>query len=215
MKKDRVKQLLLWAILVTAILGISTDVYNNSEGGTLFYGLRTFKYFTLQSNALVLIFSAISLFSMRISQKEWFNYTLGPLTAYIMLTGIVYLIILEPIYDSEGLKRFSSIVLHYITPPLMFAFWIIREKRRYSYNEIFKWLAYPLLFMVWGLFQALVRRDYLYPFFDTSQYGANVAIYLILVAIGFSSMIMVLIFINNTFLTQRPPHTRVNSFKNR
>ena len=212
MNKKKTKQLLLWAIMITALLGISVDVYNNAEGESLLYGFKTFKYFTLQSNSLVLFFSVASLFACNISQKRWFGYMLGPLTAYIMLTGLVYLIILEPIYDSEGLKRLSSIILHYITPPLMFAYWIIAEKRRYAYSEIYKWLSYPVLFMIWGLFLAITKGDYLYPFFDTSLYGANVAIYLILVAIGFSSMIMLLIFINNTFLTQKPAQKRVKSF---
>lgn len=212
MNKNKVKQLLLWAIMITALIGISIDVYNNAQGESLLHGFKTFKYFTLQSNTFILLFSVASLFVCNISKKSWFRYTLGPLTAYIILTGLVYLIILEPIYDSEGLKRLSSIILHYVTPPLMFAYWIISEERRYAYSEIFKWLSYPVLFMVWGLLLAITKGDYLYPFFDTSLYGANVAIYLILVAIGFSSMIMLLIFINNTFLTQKPAHKRVRSF---
>lgn len=203
MKGDKFKLFILQSLFLVALTGISIDVYNNSEGGTLLSGLSTFKYFSLQSNAMVLLFSAGILFFKNVSQKSWFLYTLGPLTAYILLTGLVYLIILEPIYDLEGLKRVSSVLLHYVTPSLMFAYWFMAETRRYRYGEIFKWLIYPVIFMVWGLMLAIIRNDYLYPFFDTEQYGANVAIYLMLVAIGFSSMIMLIIFINNTFLTER------------
>ena len=203
MKGDNLKLFILQSLFLVALTGISIDVYNNSEGGTFISGLSTFKYFSLQSNALVLLFSAGTLFCKSISQKSWFRYALGPLTAYLLLTGLVYLIVLEPIYDSVGLKRVSSVLLHYVTPSLMFVYWYMAETRRYRYVEIFKWLIYPVIFMVWGLMLAMFRNDYLYPFFDTEQYGANVAIYLMLVAIGFSSMIMLIIFINNTFLTER------------
>lgn len=203
MKGDNLKLFILRSLLIVALTGISVDVYNNSEGGTFISGLSTFKYFSLQSNAMVMLFSAGTLFCKSISQKSLFRYALGPLTAYLLLTGLVYLIVLEPIYDSVGLKRVSSVLLHYVTPSLMFVYWYMAETRRYPYVEIFKWLIYPVIFMVWGLMLAIFRNDYLYPFFDTEQYGANVAIYLMLVAIGFSSMIMLIIFINNTFLTER------------
>ncbi len=203
MKNERYLKPILILIFITSLIGIAIDVYNNSEGTTILAGFKTFKYFTLQSNAMVLLFSAGILFNSSLSHKRWFKNIMGPLTSYIMLTGVVYLIILEPIYDSVGLKRLSSVLLHYVTPPLMFLYWAIAEKRRYNYSEIFKWLTYPLIFMVWGLFLALVKQDYLYPFFDTDQYGANVVIYLMLVAIGFSSMILLIIFINNTFLVRK------------
>ncbi len=57
--------------------------------------------------------------------------------------------------------------------------------------------------MAWGLYRALVFDDYLYPFFDTQKYGMFVAVYLLMVAIGFSCMILLLIFINNNYLTNK------------
>ncbi len=160
-------------------------------------GLSDFKFFTLQSNALVLFFAAGRLFVRKVNIQNYIRMAFGPLTSYILLTGIVYLIILEPIYELYGAERVASSILHYVTPPLMFLLWILTENRRYSYSEVFKWLIYPLLFMGWGLFRAFAFNDYLYPFFDLEKYGLYVSAYLFMVALGFSVMILLIIFINN------------------
>lgn len=203
MKRSITDQVLLWLLLIATFSGISLNTYNHSDGGDILKGLSDFKFFTLQSNALILILAAGLLFVKRESILKFLSFSIGPLTSYIVLTGTVYLIILEPIYELYGTERVASSILHYVVPPLMLVFWIINEKRRYSYKEFFKWLAYPLLFMVWGLFRAFVYKDYLYPFFDLEKYGNFVSVYLFMVAIGFSCMILLIMFINNTFLRKR------------
>lgn len=207
MKKEQFTSYLLIFIFLVTLAGISLDIYNRAIDGGVMHALATFKFFTLQSNLLLLLFSATELFLRKAPKSKLHNFILGPITAYILLTGIVYLVILEPIYELYGLERISSVLLHYISPVLMFTYWLIAEKRRYRFAEAFNWLIYPILFMIWGLFLALVFNDYLYPFFDVSQYGAYVGFYLLLVAMGFAAMIVILIFINNFYLTQ-PKITR-------
>ncbi len=200
MKKSNAGKILLWLLLIATFAGISLNTYNHSDGGDILKGLSDFKFFTLQSNALIFILSAGLLFIKKDSLHNLLSLIVGPLTSYIFLTGAVYLIILEPIYELYGAERVASSILHYIVPPLMLLYWIIEEKRRYSYREFFKWLSYPLLFMMWGLFRALVYKDYLYPFFDLEKYGTFVSVYLFMVAIGFTCMILLIMFINNTYL---------------
>jgi len=201
MKKDKFLNWLLILIFIVTLAGISLNIYNRAIDKGLIYALSTFKFFTLQSNLLLLIYSSTELFMQKVSKSKLHTFILGPITAYILLTGIVYLVILEPIYELYGLEKLSSVLLHYVSPVMMFVYWLIAEKRRYRFQEFFKWLAYPILFMVWGLFLALLFKDYLYPFFDIAEYGAFVGIYLLLVAMGFASMIILLIFINNFYLT--------------
>jgi hypothetical protein len=198
--KGRVSYYLLWIVFSSAFIGIGIDLYNKFVSGGVLHALSTFKYFTLQSNLLVLIYAFVILFCVRLSKNSFVLFMKGPLTSYIVLTGLVYLIILEPIYDLEGLERIASVFLHYVVPPLMFLWWILSEQRSYSLREVPKWLVYPVLFMVWGLFLALVEGDYLYPFFDVSQYGIYVALYILFVAIGFVSLVVLLIFINIFFI---------------
>ncbi len=197
MNKEKCKNYLLLLIFLVTLAGISLDIYNRAIDRGIIYALFSFKYFTLQSNFLLLIYSATELFMGKIPKNKLHPFILGPITSYILLTGLVYLIILEPIYDLHGLERLSSVLLHYISPVLMFSYWLIAEKRRYHFNEFFKWLIYPIIFMIWGLFLALAFKDYLYPFFDIAEYGAYVGLYLLLVAMGFGVMILLVIFINN------------------
>ncbi len=201
MNKENVKNYLLFFIFAVTLAGISLDIYNRTIARGIIYGLSTFKYFTLQSNFLLLIYSATELFMKKVPKSKLHTYMLGPITSYILLTGVVYLVILEPIYELYGLEKFSSVLMHYISPVLMFAYWLIAEKRRYKFSEAFKWLIYPIAFMIWGLLLAIFFSDYLYPFFDIAEYGLYVGLYLLLVAMGFSSMIILLIFINNFYMT--------------
>lgn len=200
MRKSRTEKILLWMLFISTLSGITLNTVNHSEGGDILKGLSDFKFFTLQSNALILLFAAGLLFLRKESVTGLLRKVTGALTSYIVLTGTVYLIILEPIYELYGSERIASSILHYITPPLMFLYWITCEKRRYSYKEFFKWLTYPLIFMGWGLFRAFVYKDYLYPFFDLEKYGSFVSVYLFMVAIGFTCMILLIMFINNTYL---------------
>lgn len=198
--KNRISYFLLWGVLLSAFVGIGIDLFNKFISGGVLYALSTFKFFTLQSNLFVLIYAFVVLFCSRLSMNNFVVFMKGPLTSYIVLTGLVYLIILEPIYDLDGMERIASVFLHYIVPPLMFLFWITSEKRRYSLREMPRWLVYPVCFMLWGLFLALVKNDYLYPFFDVSQHGIYVSLYILLVAIGFVALVILLVFINNFHL---------------
>lgn len=200
--------ILLWLAFVASLCGILLDIYNKTVVDGFVQALTTFKYFTLQSNLLVVLVSSGLLFLKEGKVKTIAKNYLGAVTSYILLTGIVYLIILEPIYELYGRERIASVLLHYVVPPAVLAYWLLNEKRRYQFKEILKWLCYPVIFMLWGLLLAFWFEDYLYPFFDIAQYGAFVAIYLVLVAIGFLAMILLLFFINNFYLTPHIPERR-------
>ncbi len=201
MKKEITQKLFLSAIFVVTFTGIVIDIHNNSNGECFLSGLKTFKYFTLQSNALIFLFAAVLLFARMPLRLFVAKTATGPLTSYILLTGVVYLIVLEPIYELYGLKRISSSLLHYVSPVLMLIYWLLFEERKYSYNEFYKWLIFPVTFLIWGLFRAIVLADYLYPFFDIPAIGCIVVPYIFAVASGFALMSLLLIFVNNKYLT--------------
>ncbi len=193
---------LLILILLTTSIGILLHIYNNSSGGDFFSGLFTFKFFTLQSNFLLLLFAGLLLLIGDGDKQRFLKRFTGPLTSYIFVTGLVYLIILEPIYDLYGPERVSSIILHYITPLLTLIYWLLWEENRYKYSFVAKWLVYPVLFMIWGVFRAIVYKDYLYPFFDLEKYGIYITAYIAAVALFFSIIILGVIFINRKYLVK-------------
>ncbi|MEA5005071.1 MAG: Pr6Pr family membrane protein [Rikenellaceae bacterium] len=179
MRKNDLKKLVLALVLITTTQGIGIDIYVNSIDGGIWKGLSIFKYFTLQSNALVLLYSLLALVNSRsLTEKEWFQKALAPVTSYIMLTGITFLIILAPTSTAQGLQKVASDLLHYLVPPLMFFYWIVFEERELRYRYIWSWMVYPFIFMFWGLYLAIMKEDYLYPFFDISKLGIMIVPYL-------------------------------------
>lgn len=179
MRKNDLKKLILALVFITTLQGIGIDVYANSIEGGIWKGLSIFKYFTLQSNALVLVYSLLALVNFKsMTEKEWFQRTLTPVTSYIMLTGITFLIILAPTSNAQGLHRVASDLLHYLVPSLMFFYWIVFEERELQYRYIWSWILYPFVFMFWGLYLAIIKEDYLYPFFDISKLGILIVPYL-------------------------------------
>ncbi len=62
MKKSSTEKILLWMLFISTLSGISLNTFNHSEGGDILKGLSDFKFFTLQSNLLILLFAAGLLF---------------------------------------------------------------------------------------------------------------------------------------------------------
>lgn len=190
------KKLLLSLILVTTLTGISIDVYINSIESDIWKGLSIFKYFTLQSNVLVMLYSFVALTNINgLADKKAFKSLLSPITSYIILTGITFLILLAPTSTAIGLHKVASNLLHYLSPPLMFFFWLIFEDRELEYHMVGRWLIYPVVFMFWGLLLAVSYGDYLYPFFDLEKYGNFLVPYLMLMAVSTTAISLFLVFV--------------------
>lgn len=200
MKSKEFRQLLLSIIFITTFLGVAIDIYANTVDYNIWKGLSIFKFFTVQSNTLIMVYSFVALTNINKWQKTgFFKSLLSPFTSYIMLTGITFAILLAPTSTAQGLHKVASDLLHYLAPPLMFFYWLIFEEKKLEYKFILKWLIYPVFFMIWGLFLAFFFQDYLYPFFDLPKFGNFLYIYLLLMAVSTTAISMFLVFVNKTF----------------
>ncbi len=204
MQRRGFRKLLLSVIFITTFLGVAIDIYANTVDYSIWKGLSIFKFFTIQSNVLIMAYSFVALTNINKWQEATlFKNLLSPLTSYIMLTGITFAILLAPTSTAEGLHKVASDLLHYLAPPLMFFYWLIFEERKLEYKFTLKWLIYPVLFMIWGLFLAFFFQDYLYPFFDLPKFGNFLYIYLLLMAVSTTAISMFLVFVNKTFKFKR------------
>jgi hypothetical protein len=204
MKSKDFKQSLLALIFIASFAGIAIDVYANARESGILCGLSIFKFFTLQSNLLIAIYSFIALFNIKgYNEKPFFKSLLSPVTSYIMLTGLTFAILLAPTSTAIGLHKVASDILHYLVPPLMTFFWLIFEDRKLEYGYVPKWLIYPVVFMAWGLFRSFAYADYLYPFFDLSKFGYFLIIYLISMAIATFAIGLLLVFVNKKLQNNR------------
>jgi hypothetical protein len=199
MKSVTLKKPVLAIISLISLSGILIDVYANFLKGGIVASISIFKYFTLQSNLFVFVFSFLALCDFRfVTDRPGFKKLLSPITSYIFLTGVTYLIILAPTSNAAGLQKVATVLLHYCTPPLMFLYWLFFEDRKLKYNDIWAWMIYPFLFMLWGLGLAIIKGDYLYPFFDISKLGILVVPYLMAMALAFALIGFLLVFLKKS-----------------
>jgi len=205
MQRKDFRQLLLSVIFITTFAGVAIDIYANTVDYSIWKGLSIFKFFTIQSNVLIMAYSFVALTNLnKWAESEFFKGLLSPFTSYIMLTGITFAILLAPTSTAQGLHKVASDLLHYLAPPMMFFYWLIFEERKLEYKYTFKWLIYPVLFMIWGLFLALAFKDYLYPFFDIPKFGSFLYVYLLLMAVSTTAISIFLVFVNKTFRFSKP-----------
>jgi hypothetical protein len=157
--------------------------------------IRFFSFFTILSNTLVAIYFTLSLFKQKNGFLSWTNKpgTLTAVTVYITIVGLVYQIILRPIWEPTGIQMIVDEFLHSIIPLLVMIFWYLYEdKSSVSYRQIPRWLIYPLVYLVFVLLRGHFSEFYPYPFVDVRNLGLSKvftnSIFLIALFIGVSAL---------------------------
>lgn len=138
--------------------------------------IRFFSYFTILTNILV----ALS-FSFLLSRPEssWGRFfsrtkTLTAITVYITIVGIVYNTILRFIWSPQGLQRVVDELLHLIIPIYFIIYWVFFvAKSGLRWSNIFSWLIFPFVYLVFILFRGAFSSYYPYPFLDVNKLGYN------------------------------------------
>ncbi len=129
--------------------------------------IRFFSYFTILTNTLL----AIS-FSVQTFQKETIKI-LTPITVYITIVGMVYQILLRQTWSPTGLQMIVDELLHSIIPGLSVIYWFFYEDSKLNYNQIPKWLIFPLVYLFYILIRGNYSGFYPYPFVDVSKFVLN------------------------------------------
>lgn len=134
--------------------------------------LRIFKYFTIQSNLVAVIYFWI-LYSLRVDLKseKWKNL-IGGVMIYTTITFLVFAIVLEPLWEESGLELLGSICLHYINPLLIIGYvGYYRKEFSFKLKDSLTWIIYPSFYLVFLTILGLITGDFLYPFFQISVIG--------------------------------------------
>ncbi len=120
------------------------------------------------------------------------------IAGYIIVVGTVYYALLRNIGHAEGWTLFFEHVLHYVTPPLFVADWLLFvPKGGVPWRTGFACLGFPAVYGTWTLGHGALSGWYPYPFLDVPDLGyprallnmaglvvAFLALELILVAVG-------------------------------
>ncbi|MBN2604469.1 MAG: Pr6Pr family membrane protein [Bacilli bacterium] len=183
-------------IFMLAVLGISLTLFDymflSGASHPLLEGIYTFRYFTIQSNFIVALYFGMSC-SDKWSNHQKFESMLGGVAIYITITFLVFMTILDPIYDPQGLNLIGSTFSHYIVPILVIIYMVVyRDEIHFEKKDILYWISYPVCYLIFLITYGILTGDYLYPFFQVNEVGI---IGLIVVTI-----MMVLFFLLVSFL---------------
>ena len=175
----------LIAVLVLAALAVQIDIAVQASGsppghavgtlaGTALGGrlVRVASFFTIQSNVLAAITSAV--LAVRPDRD-------GPVLRVVRLdalvgitvTGIVYSTVLARIHEPKGWEQVSTnAVFHYVVPVLMVLGWLLFGPRpRISAAVVWWSLLWPVLWFGYTLARGEATGWYPYPFVDAATQG--------------------------------------------
>lgn len=138
--------------------------------------IRFFSFFTILTNLLVAFYFTITCFQKNNNVSAILNKpgTLTAITVYITIVGLVYQILLRHIWQPKGLQMIVDELLHTIIPIMVIIYWYLYESRAsLSFNQIPKWLIYPLVYLIYILLRGHFSDFYPYPFVDVAKLGLS------------------------------------------
>jgi hypothetical protein len=175
--------LVAWCALALQLWLAVTDVPESKD--VLTSVIEYFSFFTVLSN-IVVAFVATSLAINPVRNSSGFpTFRLDSLLM-ITLTGLVYVVVLRPLYQPQGVQAVAEYLLHYAVALLVLASYVAFGPRpRLEYRDIGTALLIPLVWVTYTLGHGALSAWYPYPFVDVSTYGygqvlANLAILLII-----------------------------------
>ncbi|MFT3907826.1 MAG: Pr6Pr family membrane protein [Ferruginibacter sp.] len=164
-------------LTILAILGwfaLVSQLYLNlryAEGDTIEILVRYISYFTITTNLLV----AICCTTLLVKPGNQFfssQKTLTAITAYILVVGIVYNLILRSMWNPTGLQKIVDEILHVVVPLMFLFYWIFfTRKNKLEWTAILPWLIYPLVYLIFILLRGTASGYYPYPFMNVDELG--------------------------------------------
>jgi len=153
--------------------------------------LSTLKYFTIQSNIIVILYFALFSFG-KLRDNTMFIKLIGAVVVYITITFLVFAVMLQGTWNPVGLALLGSVLNHYVVPLMVISFFITyRKKYQFVKKDLLQWLVYPLVYLLFLIIHGIISNDYIYPFFEIDDYGL---LYFLVAFIGIMTLFFILSF---------------------
>lgn len=136
--------------------------------------IRFFSFFTILTNILAAIALLVPVVAPRSAVGDFLERPTvrTAIASYIIVVGAVYFVLLSGLSHRSGLGLFVEKSLHYVTPPLFVADWLLFvDKRKVSWSATPRAMLYPLAYGVWTLAHGAATDWYPYPFVDVVDLG--------------------------------------------
>ncbi len=189
----------------------------------------------MQSNILVIVFYIgyfiVLKFNSNVENHSLYHILKGAIVMAIFLTFIVYIISLQPLgflmdvkIPSSNVFKISNILVHFITPIMVFLDYIIFDKKGYfKKSYTFIWIVFPAIYPLYvytysslgGEFFGIGgSKKYAYFFLDLEKLGIRgVLSYILLFAI-FYIFICILFIKLDRFLGKRKKNNKKSINRN-
>lgn len=137
--------------------------------------IRFFGFMTILTNTLVAITYILPLISNSTAGKFFAKpNTQSAILVYIIIVCLGYHFLLAKIWKPEGLQYWVDKALHYFVPVIYLLFYLLFVKKgTLAFRNIYKWLIYPAMYLLYAITRGLVTNDYPYPFLDFSKHAAS------------------------------------------
>jgi hypothetical protein len=151
--------------------------------------VRFVSYFTTQSNLLVLA-AVVPLALDPDHDGRWWRVVRLASLLGITVTGLVYVVVLAPLYDPQGLHAWTNAGQHYLSPVLVVLGWILLGPRPRITGAVVGWaLIWPLAWIGYTLAHGAATGWYPYDFLDVVALGYVTALrnqaFIVLLAVAF------------------------------
>ena len=162
---------LAWVALVLQFL----LMVQQAAPGTTFHAIANyFSFFTILTNLLVALCATFPLLASHSAGGQFFlrPSTQTAIAVYIAIVGITYSLLLRHMWNPQGTQKIADVLLHDVVPVVYVAFWIfLVPKLTLRWSDAVRWLAYPLVYMVYTVARGLVTHWYPYYFIDIDTIG--------------------------------------------
>lgn len=184
MEKQPTKAMQVYAA-VLAILGWTAVILQfylillNRAASVADTVIQFFSYFTILTNILVALCCTMLWLRPGSPRGRYFSRpgTLTAITVYITIVGLTYNLILRSYWEPRGLQQIVDELLHSVMPSLFLIFWIVLvPKNSLQWKEVFPWLIYPLIYIVYIIIRGALSGNYPYPFIDVTRIGYHEAL---------------------------------------
>jgi hypothetical protein len=141
--------------------------------------VRFFSFFTILTNILAAACCTWLWLKPGSSRGQYFSRpgTLTAITVYITIVGLVYNLVLRSYWEPRGLQQIVDELLHSVMPSLFLIFWIVLvPKGKLQWKEVFPWLIYPLVYIVFIIVRGALSGFYPYPFIDVNKIAYHEAL---------------------------------------
>lgn len=163
--------------------------------------VRFFSFFTILTNSLVAFYFSTQLFMA--NRFSFWNRpgVLTAITVYIIVVGVVYQIVLRPIWDPQGLAKVVDELLHSLNPLMvLFYWWLYEKKSKVTMSQVPYFLVYPFIYLVYILIRGHYSGFYPYPFVNVSDLGcAKVAMNSFYLFLVFTTLSTAFVFLGKRY----------------